>query len=159
MEHELRRVLHPAHPRARLDTAAVRRVARRHLAPPVPDDGGGRHTARMSDRRPDQQIEAGIRPPALPLSGPRHSVPGERVARREPDPMAFRIQPHTRLHEWVADEAGFFRDEGLDYEFETGGFAGGSATGGMVTPAGQEPAQFRSGAFEDMAQGRSSDVS
>ena len=73
--------------------------------------------------------------------------------------MAFRIQPHTRLHEWVADEAGFFRDEGLDYEFETGGFAGGSATGGMVTPAGQEPAQFRSGAFEDMAQGRSSDVS
>jgi hypothetical protein len=27
--------------------------------------------------------------------------------------MVFRIQPHTRLHEWVADEAGFFRDEGL----------------------------------------------
>ena len=32
--------------------------------------------------------------------------------------MTFRIQPHMRLHEWVADEAGFFRDEGLDYEFE-----------------------------------------
>ena len=23
--------------------------------------------------------------------------------------MVFRIQPHTRLHEWVAEEAGFFR--------------------------------------------------
>jgi hypothetical protein len=30
--------------------------------------------------------------------------------------VAFRIQPHMRLHEWVADEAGFFRDEGLEYE-------------------------------------------
>lgn len=73
--------------------------------------------------------------------------------------MVFRIQPHTRLHEWVADEAGFFRDEGLDYEFEAGGFAGGTATVGRTTPAGQDPGQFRSGAFEDMAQGRTSDVS
>jgi NitT/TauT family transport system substrate-binding protein len=74
--------------------------------------------------------------------------------------MAFRIQPHTRLHEWVADEAGFFRDEGLDYEFETGGFAAGTAmAGGMVIPAGEGPAQIRSGAFEDMSEGRSSDVS
>ena len=28
--------------------------------------------------------------------------------------MGFRIQPHMRLHEWVADEAGLFRDEGLE---------------------------------------------
>ena len=27
--------------------------------------------------------------------------------------MGFRIQPHMRLHEWVADEAALFRDEGL----------------------------------------------
>ena len=73
--------------------------------------------------------------------------------------MVFRIQPHVRLHEWVADERGFFRDEDLDYEFESNGFAAGTATGGMVTSAGAAPAQFRSGAFEDMAQGRSSDVS
>jgi NitT/TauT family transport system substrate-binding protein len=73
--------------------------------------------------------------------------------------VTFRIQPHMRLHEWVADEAGFFRDEGLDYEFEADGFAAGTATGEMVTPAGERPAQVRSGAFEDMAQGRSSDVS
>ena len=37
----------------------------------------------------------------------------------------FRIQPHVRLQEWVAEEEGFFREEGLDYEFEPGGFAGG----------------------------------
>ena len=29
----------------------------------------------------------------------------------------FLITPHFRLHEWVAEEKGYFRDEGLDYEF------------------------------------------
>jgi hypothetical protein len=29
----------------------------------------------------------------------------------------FAIAPHMRLHEWVADEKGYFREEGLDYEF------------------------------------------
>jgi ABC-type nitrate/sulfonate/bicarbonate transport system substrate-binding protein len=29
----------------------------------------------------------------------------------------FLITPHFRLHEWVADEKGYFRAEGLDYEF------------------------------------------
>lgn len=29
----------------------------------------------------------------------------------------FVISPHFRLHEWVAEEKGYFRDEGLDYEF------------------------------------------
>jgi NitT/TauT family transport system substrate-binding protein len=29
----------------------------------------------------------------------------------------FRIHSHQRLQEWVADEKGYFRDEGLDYEF------------------------------------------
>ena len=33
--------------------------------------------------------------------------------------MVFRIQPHVRLQEWVAQENGFFADEGLDYEFDT----------------------------------------
>jgi hypothetical protein len=31
----------------------------------------------------------------------------------------FRIMPHGRLHEWVAEEKGYFRDEGLEYEFVT----------------------------------------
>ena len=29
----------------------------------------------------------------------------------------FVIQPHFRLHEWVAEEKGYFSAEGLDYEF------------------------------------------
>ena len=29
----------------------------------------------------------------------------------------FRIQTHGRLQEWVAEEKGYFTDEGLDYEF------------------------------------------
>lgn len=29
----------------------------------------------------------------------------------------FIIGPHMRLHEWVAEEKGYFADEGLDYEF------------------------------------------
>jgi NitT/TauT family transport system substrate-binding protein len=66
----------------------------------------------------------------------------------------FRIQPHVRLQEWVAEEHGFFADEGLDYEFEVTGFSRGS-----VSPADAAPVPVRSGAFEDMAHGRSCDVS
>ena len=29
----------------------------------------------------------------------------------------FKIEAHFRLQEWVAEEKGYFRDEGLDYEF------------------------------------------
>jgi hypothetical protein len=29
----------------------------------------------------------------------------------------FVIEPHFRLHEWIAEEKGYFRDEGLDYVF------------------------------------------
>lgn len=72
--------------------------------------------------------------------------------------MSFVIQPHVRLQEWVAEELGFFRDEGLDYVFETG-LAAGSVTSGSVASTDDAPLQVRSGAFEDMAKGRSSDVS
>jgi hypothetical protein len=54
--------------------------------------------------------------------------------------MVFRIQPHVRLHEWVAQECGFFTDEGLDYVFEAEGFAAGTATvrRGELPPAVQD---------------------
>ena len=68
----------------------------------------------------------------------------------------FRIQPHVRLQEWVAEEHGFFAGEGLDYEFEVTGFSSGSAS---VTPTDAAPGPVRSGALEDMAQGRACDVS
>jgi NitT/TauT family transport system substrate-binding protein len=71
----------------------------------------------------------------------------------------FRIQPHIRLQEWVAEEKGFFHEEGLDYEFEARGLAGGSLTTSSVKPADGASVQARSGAFEDMAGGRSCDVS
>jgi NitT/TauT family transport system substrate-binding protein len=72
----------------------------------------------------------------------------------------FRIQPHVRLQEWVADENGFFADEGLDYEFETAGFAGGgSGADAAVQPADSAPLSVRSGALEDMEQGRTCAVS
>src|SRR6476646_2857261 len=29
----------------------------------------------------------------------------------------FIIEPHFRLHEWVAEEKGYFKAEGLDYDF------------------------------------------
>lgn len=71
----------------------------------------------------------------------------------------FHIQPHVRLQEWVAEEGGFFADEGLDYEFEPEGFAGGSITTASVRSGDAAPLSARSGAFEDMEQGRSCDVS
>jgi NitT/TauT family transport system substrate-binding protein len=72
----------------------------------------------------------------------------------------FRIQPHVRLQEWVAEDRGFFREEGLDYDFDPDGFAGASATtGSSVQPGDVAPMAARSGAFEDMEAGRSCDVS
>lgn len=94
------------------------------------------------------------------------SVPGTLMSARlarceEEESMAkFRIQPHVRLQEWVAEELGFFREEGLDYEFEPEGFAGGSLTTGASVQRGDSaPLSARSGAFEDMEKGRSCDVS
>jgi NitT/TauT family transport system substrate-binding protein len=73
--------------------------------------------------------------------------------------VKFRIQPHVRLQEWIAEENGYFHDEGLDYEFDSQGLAGGSLTTSSVKPADAAPAQARSGALEDMEGGRSCDVS
>jgi len=71
--------------------------------------------------------------------------------------MMFRVEPHVRLQEWVADECGFFAAEGLEYEFKADGFAAGTA--GTVSAAHSAALSVRSGAFEDMAAGRSSDIS
>src|SRR5947209_1630296 len=70
----------------------------------------------------------------------------------------FVIQPHVRLQEWVAEELGFFRDEGLDYEFQTDGFSAKSLVTSSVQTTDEVPI-VESGAFEDMSQGRTCDVS
>ena len=70
--------------------------------------------------------------------------------------VVFRIQPHVRLHEWVAEEHDFFAAEGLEYEFEPTGLAGGSSS---VAREDDAPSEVRSGALEDMSAGRSAAVS
>ena len=67
----------------------------------------------------------------------------------------FIVEPHFRLQEWVAEEKGYFRAEGLDYEFDPEGFAGGSVYAPMasVEPSAAAPMAVRSGAFEDFDGG------
>lgn len=71
----------------------------------------------------------------------------------------FVIQPHGRLQEWVAEEHGYFEDEGLDYEFEDEGLAASSRTTSAIQTADAVPIDARAGAFEDMSDGRACDVS
>lgn len=71
----------------------------------------------------------------------------------------FVIQPHVRLQEWVADEAGYFTEEGLEYEIEQLGYAGATLTTSSVHADDDVRVEARSGAFEHMAEGRSCDVS
>jgi NitT/TauT family transport system substrate-binding protein len=62
--------------------------------------------------------------------------------------MALKIMPHGRLQEWVADEKGYFTDEGLEYTFVTGGDYG-------VHQARRDGSgQIRTGAFETFEAGR-----
>jgi NitT/TauT family transport system substrate-binding protein len=70
----------------------------------------------------------------------------------------FRIIPHMRLQEWVAEEKRYFADEGLDYEFVPGDSV--SRRDGSVQ-AGEEtsPAIVKQGAFESMEAGRACNVS
>jgi ABC-type nitrate/sulfonate/bicarbonate transport system substrate-binding protein len=62
----------------------------------------------------------------------------------------FVIQPHFRLHEWVAEEKGYFAESGLDYEFReamSSKKTGGHQLGDKV------------GAYQTFEKGRDSDVS
>lgn len=62
----------------------------------------------------------------------------------------FVIQPHFRLQEWVAEEKGYFADEGLDYVFHEEV----QASDGKIHDRGAKV-----GAFQSFEEGRSSDVS
>ncbi len=61
----------------------------------------------------------------------------------------FVIEPHFRLQEWVAEEKGYFADEGLDYEFNE--FI--RATGGA-----HHLTVGKSGAFQSIEKGREANV-
>ena len=62
----------------------------------------------------------------------------------------FIIAPHMRLHEWVADEKGYFNEEGLDYEFQ-GAILGADGT--------YHDLGDKVGAYQTYEQGRTCDVS
>jgi NitT/TauT family transport system substrate-binding protein len=72
----------------------------------------------------------------------------------------FRIMPHGRLQEWVAEEKGYYAAEGLDYEFVRPSRVGRAALQeASVQSADSAPAAVLSGAFESMEAGRACDVS
>src|SRR5262245_45313652 len=60
------------------------------------------------------------------------------------------IEPHIRLQEWVAEEKGYFRDEGLDYVFRELV----QSTDGKIHDQGD-----RVGAYQSLEKGRAADVS
>jgi NitT/TauT family transport system substrate-binding protein len=67
----------------------------------------------------------------------------------------FIIGPHMRLQEWVAEEKGYFKDEGLDYEFiDSTGFSQIS-----VKSATELPKDQIKGAYQTIEQGRTCDIS
>jgi len=68
----------------------------------------------------------------------------------------FRIQSHGRLQEWVAEEKGYFREEGLDYEFLVKPIATWSVHVQVVETA---PPEIQRGAFESIEGGRGCDLS
>jgi hypothetical protein len=61
----------------------------------------------------------------------------------------FKIEPHFRLQEWVAEEKGYFRAEGLDYEFNE--FI-------RATDGAHHATTGKSGAFQSIEKGRESNV-
>jgi hypothetical protein len=67
----------------------------------------------------------------------------------------FRIMPHNRLQEWIAEEHGYFAAEGLAYEFVHDASEHDVWRRGTVTAA----EQVAKGAFETMTAGRACDVS
>jgi hypothetical protein len=62
----------------------------------------------------------------------------------------FVIQPHFRLQEWVAEEKGYFKDEGLDYIFQEEV----QKTDGKIHNQGN-----KAGAYQSFEKGRTSDIS
>jgi hypothetical protein len=62
----------------------------------------------------------------------------------------FVIAPHFRLQEWVAEEKGYFREEGLDYEFREQAISAEGAKHDLGDKVG---------AYQTFEQGRTCDVS
>ena len=61
----------------------------------------------------------------------------------------FIIEPHFRLQEWIAEEKGYFREEGLDYEFQE--FI-------RATAGAHHKTTGKTGAFQSIEKGRAANV-
>jgi NitT/TauT family transport system substrate-binding protein len=70
----------------------------------------------------------------------------------------FRIEPHGRLQEWVAEEKGYFKNEGLDYEF-LNSYAVAASGYALVQSTENVAPEVKRGAFENMERGRAADIS
>jgi NitT/TauT family transport system substrate-binding protein len=82
----------------------------------------------------------------------------EMTPRRETT-MVFKIQPHDRLQEWVAQEKGYFAEESLQYVFQVGDNVLRHYQAGSVQSTEGAPPEVRNGAFEAMEAGRTCDIS
>src|ERR1700720_4831378 len=62
----------------------------------------------------------------------------------------FIVEPHFRLQEWVAEEKGYFKDEGLDYVFRE-----------LIqsTDGAHHDKGDKVGAYQSFERGRQADVS
>jgi len=67
----------------------------------------------------------------------------------------FVIAPHFRLQEWVAEEKGYFRAEGLQYEFSDSWASGG----GKADPGKTHQTANKVGAYQSFEKGREQGVS
>ena len=63
------------------------------------------------------------------------------------------------MQEWVAEEKGYFKDAGLDYEFTVNELIAGPASVATVASAEGVHAEVKRGAFETMEEGRACDIS
>ncbi len=70
----------------------------------------------------------------------------------------LRVQPHGRLQEWVAQERGYLKDEGLDYEFISSYAAGSSGYDSVQSTETAAP-EVKRGAFESFEQSRGCEIS
>jgi len=73
----------------------------------------------------------------------------------------FRIHSHGRLQEWVAEERGYFKDEGLDYDFLVRplDLTTFHPDGGSVQTTDAAPVAITRGAFETYEEGRDCEIS
>ena len=111
-----------------LTPKVARRILDVHKELAVAHRNARRRRRAPADGRPREDDRAPGASPSNATSAQRSETAAERNAtHREPTTrerstdMAkdkFIIEPHFRLQEWVAEEKGYFKDEGLDYVFQ-----------------------------------------